>query len=246
MHKSRSSVFSIVAALILLVGVSTVALTTAQRTGTSTPPPAAQAVAQISAAPEVTVNKGTVVAQERFDAQPATWTYRNRNIIPEYRINWDVQASKLVANTGAAGTSLDQELYLAPTTVKGSYTVATQVYPQNSLVTGLAFEASDAGYYLFRVFAGNSDNPHRYTLQRYDPKTDQFELLVDRQDGDGFVYDQWQELRVEREGSKITCFVDGKVVLEAKDDVLTGGGQAGLYALNTGTVLFDNFTVAQQ
>ncbi len=233
-------------AIALMVIIGMVGLTAAQRTSTAPPPPAAQAIDQVSAAPEITVDKGTVLLQERFDTQPDAWSYRNRNIIPEYRINWDVRASKLVANAGAAGTSLDQELYLAPTILKGSYVVAVQAYPQNGFVTGLVFESSDGGHYLFQVFAGASANPHRYTLQRYDAQTGEYALLVDHQDGAGFAYNQWQELRVERQGTTIICSVDGKVVIETKDDVLTSGGQAGLYAINTGTVLFDNFTVAQQ
>ncbi len=247
MPKSRLTLYSLLTLLAigLAIGVYTFT-TTAQQGIVVQVVPEPLAADKVPEAPEVSVPaaRNLQVESERFDAKPAQWTQRNVSILPEYQAQWDVQASKLTVGMPAGSApSGDEVMFLSDRQATDQSLVGAQFFPQGNQVIGLVFGSSDAGYYLFRVFADSSTLPHRHTLQRFDPKAG-YTTLADNAKGPGYQYGQWQELRVERSGSKIICWFGSDKVIEVEDSTL-GAGVAGVYTLDTGDVYIDNFTVAQ-
>jgi hypothetical protein len=247
MPKSRLTLYSLLTLLAigLAIGVYTIS-TTAQQGIVVQVVPEPLAADKVPEAPEVSLPaaKNSVVASERFDVKPADWTQRDVTILPEYQAQWDVSANKLMVGMppGSAPNG-DEAIFLSSREASDQSLVAAQFFPQGNQVIGLVFGASDSGYYLYRVFANDSTLPHRRMLQRFDPKAG-YTTIADDAKGAGYQYGQWQELRVERDGSKIVCWFGGEKVFEVEDSTL-GAGAAGVYTLNTGDVYIDNFTVAQ-
>ncbi|MBA3469916.1 MAG: hypothetical protein H0T53_09755 [Herpetosiphonaceae bacterium] len=247
MPKSRLTLYSLLTLLAigLAIGVYTFS-TTAQQAIVEQVLPEPVAADKIPEAPEVAVPaaRGGQVDSERFDIKPAQWTQRDVSILPEYQAQWDVRANKLTVGMPAGSApSGDEAIFLSDRQASDQSLVAAQFFPQGNQVIGLVFGSSENGYYLFRVFADSSTLPHRRMLQRFDPKAG-YTTIADDAKGAGYQYGQWQELRVERSGSKIICWFGSEKVFELEDNTL-GAGMAGVYTLNTGDVYIDNFTVAQ-
>ena len=55
--------------------------------------------------------------------------------------------------------------------------------------------------------------------------------------------DRWYTVRVTMAGDRITCFLDGKKLLEAQDDTLTEPGMVGLWTKADAVASFDGLTV---
>jgi hypothetical protein len=55
--------------------------------------------------------------------------------------------------------------------------------------------------------------------------------------------DRWYTVRVTMTGDRITCFLDGKKLLEAQDDTLTEPGMVGLWTKADAVASFDGLTV---
>ena len=53
----------------------------------------------------------------------------------------------------------------------------------------------------------------------------------------------WHRLTIKHVGKKITCSLDGKKILEAEDDAISGAGLAGLWTKADARTSFDMFTV---
>lgn len=198
-------------------------------------------------APEPRFARGTqVVRMERFAIKPVDWQERNTAEFDDKNGAWATQTGKL-AQTGTAlgDTGFDETMSLAPVNTDGSVTISTQVYPQGNQVVGLVFRASDAGYYLFRVFRGGEAKlPVRYQIQRYDAETGLYTILAEDRTSAGYDLGRWQELRVQLDGDQITGSFDGKQVLTATDATYTNG-DAGVYTVALGDVFFDNFAVVR-
>jgi hypothetical protein len=247
MPKSRLTLYSLLTLLAigLAIGVYTFS-TTAQQGIVVEVVPEPLAADKVPEAPEVSLPaaKSGQVDSERFDVKPADWTQRDVSILPEYQAQWDVSATKLMVGMPAGSAPNGEEaIYLSNRVVSDQGIVGAQFFPQGNQVIGLVFGSSDSGYYLYRVFADSSTLPHRRMLQRFDPKNG-YTTIADDAKGAGYQYGQWQELRVERSGSKIICWFGAEKVFEVEDSTL-GAGVAGVYTLNTGDVYIDNFTVAQ-
>jgi hypothetical protein len=184
------------------------------------------------------------IQTEGFDAQPAGWTSVEMAAMPDQQGSWATEAGKLVAKAPDGGQeSFEGSLYLAPTATAARANIAVQVYPQGNQVVGIVFRSTKNGYYLFRVFRDGNNAPERRQLQRYDAQTGLYTTLVGDTQGKGYELGRWQDLRVETDGDLITCFFDNQKVFEVHDSQFTGG-QAGVYTLALGDVIFDNFTIA--
>jgi hypothetical protein len=186
----------------------------------------------------------STVQTEGFDTLPAGWAAADTDVMADQRGNWASEAGKLVAQQPESGQqSFEGSIFLAPTATAGRVNIAVQVYPQGNQVVGIVFRSTKNGYYLFRVFRDGNNAPERRQLQRYDAKTGLYTTLKADTQGKGYVLGQWQDLRVETDGDLITCFFNAEKVFEVHDAQFTGG-QAGVYTLALGDVIFDNFTVA--
>jgi hypothetical protein len=184
------------------------------------------------------------VHAESFDTLPTGWTTADTGAMPDQTGSWASAAGKLVAKQPDSGQqSFEESIFLNPLATGAHASVTVQVYPQGNQVVGLVFRASKRGYYLFRVFRDGNNAPERRQLQRYDATTGQYTTLVGDRQGKGYELGRWQDLRVDLDGEKITCFFDGAQVF-AVQDAQFADGQAGVYTLALGDVIFDNFTVA--
>ena len=85
--------------------------------------------------------------------------------------------------------------------------------------------------------------PDHRQLLRYDTNTGLYAKLASDTQGKGYDLGRWQDLRVETDGDLITCFFENEKVFEVHDSQFTGG-QAGVFTIAMGDVIFDNFTVA--
>ncbi len=201
------------------------------------PPPTATP----GAAPSTTLSN---IQSESFDTLPTGWTSVEMAAMPDQKGSWASESGKLVAKEPASGQqSFEDSIFLDPVAIGARANVSVQVYPQGNQVVGIVFRSSKSGYYLFRVFREGNNAPERRQLQRYDAKTGQYTTLIGDTQGKGYELGSWQDLRVELDGDLITCFFQGEKVFEVHDSQFTSG-QAGVYTLALGDVIFDNFTVA--
>ncbi len=206
---------------------------------TQVPPPPATIPAP-AAAPSTALSN---IQSESFDTLPSGWTSPDTAAMPDQKGGWASEAGKLVAKQPDSGQqSFDESIFLDPIATGARANVAVQVYPQGNQVVGIVFRSTKSGYYLFRVFRDGNNTPDHRQLQRYDASTGKYTTLIGDQ-GKGYALGSWQDLRVELNGDLITCFFQGEKVFEVHDSQFTSG-QAGVYTLALGDVIFDNFTVA--
>lgn len=202
---------------------------------------------QISAPPTATPGSSAqVVRSDTFAQLPSDWKAVDRSPFPDKKGVWSTENGSLAAIAPAAGGDYEDTLYLAPVNTSGKTSISVQVFPQGNLVVGLAFRATDQGYYLFRVFSnGGADKPpiHRQ-LQRYDAQTGTYVTLAEDRTGRGYDLGRWQQLRVDLDGDLITASFDGEQVFQVRDSTFASG-DAGVYTLNVGDVLFNQFVVTK-
>jgi len=55
---------------------------------------------------------------------------------------------------------------------------------------------------------------------------------------------EWHTLRIRQKGNHIQCFLDGKIMLDARDDTFQKAGKVGLWSKSDAQTHFDNFTVS--
>jgi hypothetical protein len=55
---------------------------------------------------------------------------------------------------------------------------------------------------------------------------------------------EWHRLKVTQSGDRIECFLDGKKMLEGKDDTFTRAGKVGLWTKADARTHFDEFRVS--
>jgi len=208
---------------------------------TQVPPPPPTSLPAPPAAPAQALSH---VQTETFDSLPTGWTAPATAAMPDQAGGWASEAGKLVAKQPDSGQqSFEDSLFLAPLATGTRATVSVQVYPQGNQVVGLAFRASKRGYYLFRVFRDGNNAPDHRQLQRYDAASGTYTTLASDTVGAGYQLGSWQDLRVALSGDLITCYFNNQQVFAVHDGTYADG-QAGVYTLALGDVLFDNFTVA--
>jgi hypothetical protein len=183
------------------------------------------------------------VQTEGFDTLPASWAAADTDVMADQQGSWASEAGKLVAKAPPTAESFEGSIFLAPIATAARANIAVQVYPQGNQVVGIVFRSTKNGYYLFRVMRDGNNAPERRQLQSYDAKTGLYTTLIGDKQGKGYELGSWQDLRVELDGDLITCFFNNEKVFEVHDSQFTGG-QAGVYTLAQGDVIFDNFTVA--
>jgi Domain of Unknown Function (DUF1080) len=54
---------------------------------------------------------------------------------------------------------------------------------------------------------------------------------------------EWHTLKIKMVGNRIECFLDGKKILDAKDDTITKAGKIGLWTKADAQTYFDDFRV---
>jgi Galactocerebrosidase, C-terminal lectin domain len=128
-----------------------------------------------------------------------------------------------------------------------------------ALVEGTRFKDVDISVRL-KAVAGEVDrgggvvwrakDRNNYYVCRYNPLEDNFRLYKveagkrkmfrgARTAGD----DKWHTLRVTMAGTKITCYLDGKKLLEAEDSTFPEPGMIGLWTKADAQTYFDDLTV---
>jgi hypothetical protein len=188
-----------------------------------------------------------------FDEQTSDWQrIQHEIVIPDEYGVWEVDSGKLVQKGTVSGPGYDsfaQTIFLAPTPLADEAIVSVHTFPQGNQVVGLVFGATEQGHYHYRVFRQSlvpTDEPSvNHKLEYYNMQTDEYRVLAENAELDGFALGSWQELRVALDGDTITCFFDGEQAFEVTDPQLAAGGQAGVYTLARGDVLFDNFIILQ-
>jgi len=184
------------------------------------------------------------VQTEGFDTLPASWTKLPMAAMPDQEGGWASEAGKLVAKEPEGGQqSFEDSVFLSPISTAARANIGVQVYPQGNQIVGIVFRSTKSGYYLFRVFRNDIDTTDHRQLLRYDAQTGQYTKLATDAKGKGYDLGRWQDLRVETDGDLITCYFENEKVFEVHDTQFTGG-QAGVFTIAMGDVIFDNFTVA--
>lgn len=213
-----------------------------------TPPPAPTfppaATPNVPAAPDTTQPKAgaPTLAADSFDGQLDSWDVLDLNIIPPIDPSlWQVTNGRVDQVMGPGGNySQTPTILLTGDEGWDDYSVQAVAYPRNNGNIGLAGRSTKAGLYLLAIRPADSGGK-QITLQRYDAASEGYTILASADVG-GLTKNAWYELKLSFKGDSIQAFIDGKLVLEAKDGTFASG-RAGLYAFAEGDVSFDNFSV---
>ncbi len=90
-----------------------------------------------------------------------------------------------------------------------------------------------------------------YYIARYNPLEDNFRVYK-VENGERTLFKDakvpgdkaWHTLRVTMKGSKIACYLDGKLYLEADDATFPDAGKVGLWSKSDAKTYFDHLTIA--
>jgi hypothetical protein len=112
----------------------------------------------------------------------------------------------------------------------------------------------------FKAVAGELDqggglvwryqDANNYYLTRMNPLEDNYRLYkvvagrrtqLATKEGLKVPANEWHRLKVTQNGDRIECFLDGKKMLEGKDDTFTKAGQVGLWTKADAQTHFDEF-----
>ncbi len=93
---------------------------------------------------------------------------------------------------------------------------------------------------------------NNYYVARMNPLEDNYRLYkvvagkriqLETKEGLKVPAGEWHELRIKQVGDKIECLLDGKLLLEAKDDTFQKAGKVGLWTKADAQTSFDEFKV---
>jgi hypothetical protein len=199
----------------------------------------------IPAAPDTTLPKAgaPTMAADTFDSQLDGWDVLDLNVFaPSESSLWQTAAGR-VDQVHGPDSSLSQTPTFLLTGEEGwaDYSVEAVAYPRGNGNIGLAGRSNDNGLYILAIRPANSTGGDEITLQRYDAASEGYTILATAESG-GLTKNSWYALKLSFQGESIQAFINGKLVLEAKDGKFTSG-RAGLYAFAEGDVSFDNFSV---
>jgi hypothetical protein len=200
---------------------------------TPTPPPAPAAIPAPAAGPTLLaadftstdLGKWSVIDAGIALPGPSVWKVQNGHLIP-YSDAQDLPSMYTTALVGGDPSWRD-------------YSVSAAGYVSNNDEVGVVARASDAGYYVFKLFP-KGQKPGM-ALLRYDAAREAFTELASAESG-GFAPRVWTTLRLTVRGETLTASVDGQEVLSARDATLASG-RAGVAAYAEGGLEFDNLAV---
>ena len=93
---------------------------------------------------------------------------------------------------------------------------------------------------------------NNYYIARMNPLEDNYRVYkvvngkriqLETREGIKVPAGQWHRLKVQMVGDHIECFLDGKKVLDVRDDTFRGAGQVGLWTKADAQTYFDAFAV---
>jgi hypothetical protein len=153
---------------------------------------------------------------------------------------WKVQDGRLIPYSDAQDLpSMYTSALVAGDSAWRDYSVSAAAYATSSDEVGVVARASEAGYYVFKLFP-QGQKPAA-ALLRYDAKRETFVTLASV-DAGGFGLRSWSTLRLAVRGQVLTAWVDGREVLSARDATLSAG-RAGVAGYPANGLEFDNLTV---
>ncbi len=118
------------------------------------------------------------------------------------------------------------------------YTVAASAYAETNEQPGVVARAGSDGFYLLHLI-GNGTN--QVAISRFDSGDDSFATLVT---ADLAVETgRWYRLSLTVQADTLVGSVDGSELLRVSNATL-GTGQAGVYGIATGGLIFDDFRVS--
>lgn len=214
-----------------------------------TPPPAPTfppvATPAVPAAPDTTMPKAGApsLAADTFDGQLESWDVLDLNVTAPIEPSlWQANAGRVDQVTGPDGNDTQTPtILLTGDETWTDYSVEAEAYPRSNANVGLAGRSTKAGLYFLAIRPANAGAGDAITLQRYDAAGERYTILASAESG-GLNQNTWYALKLSFKGDSIQAFVNGKLVLEAKDGAFANG-RAGLYAFAEGNVSFDNFSV---
>jgi hypothetical protein len=95
-------------------------------------------------------------------------------------------------------------------------------------------------------------NHNNYYIARMNPLEDNFRVYkvvggkriqLGTREGIKVPAGEWHRLTVKMVGDHIECFLDGKKLLDVRDDTFRGAGQVGLWSKSDAQTYFDDFAV---
>jgi hypothetical protein len=214
-----------------------------------TPPPAPTwppaAKPAIPAAPNATLPKAgaPTLAVDTFDNTLDGWDVLDLDVTaPSESSLWQTTEGRVDQVHGSDnGMSQTPTILLTGDEGWTDYSVEAVAYPRGNANVGLAGRSTKAGLYILAIRPATGSSGNQITLQRYDTASESYTILASADSG-GLNKNAWYALKLSFHGPSIQAFINGKLVLEAKDGAFTSG-RAGLYAFAEGDVSFDNFSV---
>lgn len=161
--------------------------------------------------------------------------------IPGEQSVWTVEDGSLVQDrTAAAGNpSVRGTAAVTGPASWTDYTITAKVYDQNNGTFGLIARRQGNSFYRYRLIANEFEDTPRQVLEKV---VDGVATPLAEVETPGYDQLTWHVVSLRVVGSTIQASLDGKVVAEATDAALSSG-QAGLYTVAVGGILFDDVTV---
>jgi hypothetical protein len=103
---------------------------------------------------------------------------------------------------------------------------------------GVVWRYQDANNYYIARMNPLEDNYRVYKV------VDGKRVQLETEEGVKVPVKEWHTLKVRMVGNRIECFLDGKKVLDAKDDTFKGPGKVGLWTKADARTYFDEFKVS--
>lgn len=95
---------------------------------------------------------------------------------------------------------------------------------------------------------------NNYYVARFNPLEDNYRLYkviagqriqLETKEGIKIPAGEWHRLKIKHVGDKIECYLDGKKILQHKDNTIAQPGQVGLWSKADAQTYFDNFAVIE-
>ncbi|MEI8165818.1 MAG: hypothetical protein WCG26_05545, partial [Chloroflexales bacterium] len=120
-----------------------------------------------------------------------------------------------------------------------NYTVSTRFYDQGNGNAGLVARRQGESFYRLRMLASFFSDTPRLILEKV--VNGEATPLATR-DVPGYEIHTWYTIALSANGPSLQAFVNGELVLEAKDSALSSG-QPGLFTRAVGKLRFGDFVV---
>jgi hypothetical protein len=183
----------------------------------------------------------TVLLEEDFSGAGvlSAWESAFLSYDPGNMARWEQRQEALFINEGAGGMQIVGLINVVGDAAWSDYVYSVDIFPVRNLEIGVVFRHQEGEFYRFRFLSEEHQAEGTRLLELV--QGEKVSVLA-QADGPGYGLGQWHNVQVVLQGSQISVYLNGELVLQATDGTLSQG-RVGTYALSLGDVYFDNVRV---